>query len=283
MDTRVWLITGSARGMGAHFARRALAAGDCVAATARNPQAVTDALGTADNLLAVRLDVTDTASIAQAVDAVRERFGRIDVLVNNAGYGIFGALEETTDAETRAIFDTNVFGTMNVIRAVLPTMRAQGSGRIVNVASMAGYAADPGGALYDATKFAVVGLTEVLAAELAPFGIESMAVCPGMVRTGFFGGESLRAPAHLLPAYDGSAARGALEYCQSHDGRQYGDPAKVADLVYEVATADAPLPTWLPVGKDAVKKLFEKCDAMKAAVEPYRDRASAIAFPRDAK
>lgn len=283
MDERVWLITGASRGMGACFAKRALEEGDCVAASARRPEAITKALGESDRLLPVELDVTDRDSIAAAVDKVIATFGRIDVLLNNAGYGIFGALEETTDAETRAIYDTNVFGTMNVIRAVLPHLRERQSGRIVTIASMAGYATDPGGSLYDSTKFALVGLTEVLAQELKPFGIEAMAVCPGMVRTNFFGSNSLKVPAHLLPAYDGTPARGAMEYCLSHDGRQYGDPEKVAAFVYDVTTGTEPLPTWLPVGKDAMKKLFEKCETMMETVKPYYGRAAATSFPRAPK
>lgn len=280
MDKRVWLITGASRGMGASFAKQAADAGDYVVATARRPQAVVDALGARDNVLPVALDVTDQASIAAAVEAAADRFGRIDVLLNNAGYGIFGALEETTDAETRAIFDTNVFGTMNVIRAVLPVMRGQGSGRIVNLASMAGYAADPGGALYDSTKAALISLTQVLAQELAPFGIQAMAVCPGMIRTNFFGGDSMKVPAHLMDVYQGTPARGALEYCESHDGLQYGDPDKVAAFVYEVATANEPMPTLLPVGKDAMKKLFRTCEQLVEDAKPYFDRASATSFPR---
>jgi NAD(P)-dependent dehydrogenase (short-subunit alcohol dehydrogenase family) len=283
MDERVWLITGASRGMGACFAKKALEEGDCVAASARRPEAITEALGESDHLLPVELDVTDQDSIAAAVDKVIATFGRIDVLLNNAGYGIFGALEETTDAETHAIYDTNVFGTMNVIRAVLPHLRERQSGRIVTIASMAGYATDPGGALYDSTKFALVGLTEVLAQELKPFGIETMAVCPGMIRTNFFGSNSLKVPEHLLPAYDGTPARGAMEYCLSHDGHQYGDPEKVAAFVYDVTTSTEPLPTWLPVGKDAMKKLFEKCETMMEMVKPYYDRAVATSFPRTPK
>lgn len=269
--------------MGACFAKRALEEGDCVAAGARRPETVAEALGESSRLLPVALDVTDTSSIASAVKGAIDAFGRIDVLLNNAGYGIFGALEETSDAETRAIYDTNVFGTMNVIRAVLPAMRNQHAGRIVTIASMAGYATDPGGALYDTTKFALVGLMEVLSQELKPFGIESMAVCPGMIRTNFFGSNSMKVPAHTLPAYDGTPARGAMEYCLSHDGRQYGDPEKVAQLVYEVIADPDPLPTWLPVGKDAMKKLFEKCQTMTETAKPYYERSCATAFPRTLK
>ena len=269
--------------MGACFAKKALEKGDCVAAGARRPETVVQALGKSHCLLPVALDVTDANSIAAAVKSTIDTFGHIDVLLNNAGYGIFGALEETSDAETRAIYDTNVFGTMNMIRATLPSMRSRHSGRIVTIASMAGYATDPGGALYDTTKFALVGLMEVLSQELKPFGIESMAVCPGMIRTNFFGSSSMKVPERTLSAYDGTPARGAMEYCLSHDGLQYGDPAKVAELVYQVTTDPDPLPTWLPVGKDAMKKLFEKCQMMIETAKPYYERSCATAFPRAPK
>ena len=145
MAVRTWFITGASRGMGLEFARTALSNGQNVVATARKPETVVAALGDAENLFAVALDVTDLDSIDAAVQSAKERFGGIDILVNNAGYGIFGALEEITDAETRAIYDTNVFGTMNVTRAVLPHLRESEFARIVNIASMGGYSADAGG------------------------------------------------------------------------------------------------------------------------------------------
>ena len=282
MDSRIWFITGASRGMGLEFARVALANGQRVVATARKPQAVIDALGEDENLHAVALDVTDLESISSAVASAVERFGGIDILVNNAGYGIFGALEETTDAETRAIYDTNVFGPMNVIRASLPHLRQSGFARIVNIASMGGYATDPGGSLYDTTKFAIVGLTEVLESELAEFGIQCMVVCPGMIRTNFFDGSSLKRASRTLGAYEGSAAHAALEYCLSHNYRQHGDPVKVAELVFDVAMSER-MPLWLPVGKEAMKKLAAKCERMVAETAPYYDASCATSFPRPEK
>lgn len=266
--------------MGLEFARYALQQGHCVAATARNPHVVEEALSGFDNLLALRLDVTDQASISDAVKAATDRFGRIDILVNNAGYGIFGALEETTDEETRQIFETNLFGPLNVTRAVIPVMRSQKSGRIVNVASMAAFAADPGGTLYDTTKAALLSLTDVLSKELACFGIQAMCLCPGMIRTNFFGSNSLKTPANLMPEYEGTSARGAMEYCLSHDGQQYGDPVKVAALLFDVATSEH-MPVILPAGKDAVKKFLKVCDQGKQMVEPYIEKASNTSFPRE--
>ncbi len=270
----VWLITGASRGFGKEFAQTALDHGCSVAATARKPEVVSQALGEHERLLPVALDVTDQESIKAAIDTVIATFGRIDVLVNNAGYGIFGSLEETTDEETRAIYNTNVFGLMNVTRAVLPHMRKQQSGRIVNMGSMASFACDPGGSLYDSTKFAVAGLSEVLSLELKPFGIESMVVEPGMFRTNFFDGSSIRTPQHPLAAYDNTPARGAAEYCIGHNYQQNGDPRKACELVYRVVSSPDPLPVWLPVGKDAVKKFERKLTAMIESIQPYKQAAS---------
>lgn len=270
MESRVWLITGANRGLGLEFARVALEGGQKVVATARNPQQIAEALGTHENLLSVALDVTKLDSIAQAIERAVQAFGGIDVLVNNAGYGIFGALEETSDAETRAIYETNVFGPMNVIRAALPLLRASEHARIVNIASMAGYAADPGGALYDSTKAALISLTEVLAVELREFGIQCMAVCPGMFRTNFFDSTSLKRTATTLEAYEGSAAHSALDFCLSNNYQQHGDPYKAAQLVYDVAMSDS-MPRWLPIGKEAVKKLARKCQRMLEETEPYNE------------
>lgn len=275
MDSPVWLITGASRGFGNSFARVALANGCRVVATARKPAAVVASLGEHDDLLPVELDVTDTQSIKTAVAQAIEAFGRIDVLVNNAGFGIFGSLEETTDEEMRAIYETNVFGAMNVTRAVLPIMRAQGSGRIINMGSMASFACDPGGTLYDSTKFAIAGMSEALALEMKPFGIESMVVEPGMFRTNFFDGSSIRTPANPLAAYDGTPARGAEEYCLGHNYQQNGDPDKAAAFVYRVvADEDTPLPLWLPVGKDAFKKFEKKLTAMVESVSSCREEGS---------
>ncbi len=274
MDTPVWLITGASRGFGKAFAQAALEHGCRVAATARKPEAAISALGESDSLLPVKLDVTNQQEIDQAVSQVIKAFGRIDVLVNNAGYGIFGSLEETTDEETRAIFDTNVFGMMNATRAVLPQMRKQESGRIVNIGSMASFACDPGGALYDATKFSVAAVSEVLSMEMKPFGIECMVVEPGMFRTNFFDGSSIRTPSSPLAAYDGTPARGAEDYCLGHNYQQHGDPQKAAEFIYQVVSSPDPLPLWLPVGKDAVKKFEKKFTKMIESIQPYKEAAS---------
>ena len=274
MDTPVWLITGASRGFGSEFARCALEHGCRVAATARKPEAITQALGKHENLLPVALDVTKQDQIDKAIGTIIATFGRIDVLVNNAGYGIFGSVEELTDEETRAIFDTNVFGALNVTRAVLPSMRDQQSGRIIMVGSVASLACDPGGALYDAGKAALAAVSNVLRLEMKPFGIESMVIAPGMFRTNFFDGSSIKRPSQPLATYDNTPARDAEAYCLGHNYQQHGDPAKAAELVYQIASSPNPMPAWLPLGKDAVKKFEKTLTHMIDAIQPYKEQAS---------
>lgn len=270
----VWFITGASRGFGSEFARVALEHGCKVAATARKPEAVTQTLGEHENLLPIALDVTNQEQIDDAVKKAIDTYGRIDVLVNNAGYGIFGALEEINDAETRAIFDTNVFGAMNVTRAVLPHMRSQKSGRIVMLGSAASLACDPGGALYDTTKAALASLSNVLSLEMKPFGIQSMVIAPGMFRTNFFDESSIQRPTSPMSVYDNTPARGAEDYCLSNNYQQHGDPAKAAELVYQVVSSPEPMPAWLPLGKDAVKKYEKTLTRMIEALQPYKEAAS---------
>ncbi len=182
---RVWFITGASRGFGALIAEAALKAGDAVVATARDPNTVIRRLGARDRLLATRLDVTSEAEAHEAAGQAVKLFGRIDILVNNAGYGLLGAIEEASAAETANLFGTNVFGVLGVTRAVLPHMRRQRSGHIINVSSVGGYAGYPGWGVYGATKFALEGISEALAGEVAPLGIKVTVVEPGFFRTDF--------------------------------------------------------------------------------------------------
>jgi NAD(P)-dependent dehydrogenase (short-subunit alcohol dehydrogenase family) len=269
-----WFITGASRGLGAAIARHALDQGDDVVATARRPAAVTATLGESQHLLAVALDVTDEQQVQAAVQAAVDRFGRIDVVVNNAGRGLVGALEEITDAEARDQFDVNVFGTMNVIRAVLPTLRAQGSGAIVNLSSTAGLAGGPGSTMYNATKFAVEGITEGLREELAPFGVRVMVVEPGAFRTDFLDDSSLQLPATSIEAYDGTPAHDTVQWCLDNNHAQHGDPAKLAALLYDAATGPE-VPLRVPVGWDAVRTMEHRIAANTAQLAAWRDRALA--------
>ena len=200
MAQKVWMITGASRGFGAEIAKAVLAAGDKVIATARKINTL-DYLGKDSNVFPVALDVTDEAQAKKAVDAGLQQFGHIDVLVNNAGYGLFGAVEESSAQEVENIYRTNVFGLLNVTRAVLPSMREQKSGHIINISSLGGYSSYPGWGVYSSTKFAVEGLTESLHGELAPLGIHVTVVEPGFFRTDFLDSSSLIKTANVFNDY----------------------------------------------------------------------------------
>ena len=264
----VWFITGSSRGLGREIASAALAAGHRVVATARDSTAVTAALGEDERLLAVSLDVTDAAQIAAAVQAATDAFGRIDVLVNNGGFGLLGAVEEISDADTREVFDVNVFGLLAVTRAVLPVLRAQGSGRILNIGSIGGFAAIASSGIYGATKFAVEGITEALAAELADSGITATVVEPGAFRTDFLTPGSLRIVGPSIDAY-ASSAHAVIDKLSAMDGGQPGDPAKAATAILEVAGSANP-PLRIALGTDAVARVEAKLKLVAQELAEWR-------------
>ncbi|WP_085586466.1 MULTISPECIES: oxidoreductase [unclassified Pseudomonas] len=253
---RTWLITGASRGFGSLIAEHALRAGDAVIATARKPQDITDRLGEHPHLLAVRLDVTREDEAHQAVAESIKRFGRIDVLVNNAGFGVLGAVEETSASETERLFATNVFGLLNVTRAVLPHMRAQRSGRVINISSIGGYQAYMGWGVYGSTKFAVEGISEALHQELAPLGIHVTVVEPGFFRTDFLDEQSLIKTALVLPDYDDTVGK-MRTFAEAANHAQPGDPVKFAEAM--LALADAPNPPQrLALGSDTVARIEAK-------------------------
>lgn len=236
---RVWFITGASRGLGKEYVEIALANGDKVAAAARNAAKITQVFGENENLLPIQLDVTKQEQMSPAVQATLDAFGRIDILVNNAGYAIFGALEEVSDKEIRDLFDTCVFGVLNMSRAVIPVMRQQASGRIINVSSKAGLIGDPGDVAYNAAKFAVDGASEGMSKELADWGIQVMSLCPGSFRTDFRDSSvSLREPANIMEEYNGKLVHVAMDMSRAHQHDQIGDPKKAAKLIYEVATSE---------------------------------------------
>jgi NAD(P)-dependent dehydrogenase (short-subunit alcohol dehydrogenase family) len=272
-----WLITGASRGFGQRMVEAALAAGDQVIATARRPEAVIDAFPDAgENLFVHALDVADEAQAVAAVTAGARRFGGVDVLVNNAGYGVFGAVEELSDAEVRAVFDVNVFGLLNVTRAVLPILRAQGSGRIINIGSSAGIAVGAGRGIYGATKFALEAISEALRAELAPLGIKVTVVEPGSFRTDFLAHGNQRRPGNTVDAY--AATVGALQgLIDDNDGLQPGDPAKAVAAIRALAEADEP-PLRLPLGSDSLALFEQKATALGETVDAERSRASATDY-----
>jgi NAD(P)-dependent dehydrogenase (short-subunit alcohol dehydrogenase family) len=268
-DKQVWLITGAGRGMGIDIARAALAAGHAVVGTARNADSVTDALGEHDDLLAVDLDVTDPAAAHGAVAAAVQRFGRLDVLINNAGSFNAGFFEEMDPADFRAQIETTLFGPVNVTRAALPQMRAQRSGLVVTISSTAGIAST-GDFLtaYAASKFGVEGFMEALTTEIAPFDIRTMLVEPGFFRTELL---SPRSTNYAEPSIDDYAdrTRATVEGWQSMDGRQGGDPAKLADALVQLVALDEP-PLRFAAGADAVELFESKAQLLLDQADAHR-------------
>lgn len=204
---RVWFITGASRGFGALIAKAALDDGNAVVATGRNAATIAERLGESPALLTVALDVTDEAQAKAAVEAAVGKFGRIDVLVNNAGFGLLAAVEESSDAEVRRIYETNVFGLLNVTRVVLPVMRKQRSGHVINTSSILGYQAAAGVGVYSSTKFAVEGITEALHAELKPLGIHATMIEPGFFRTDFLDASSLVVGKTIISDYEETSGK----------------------------------------------------------------------------
>ncbi|MGW9134530.1 SDR family NAD(P)-dependent oxidoreductase [Streptomyces sp. NPDC055681] len=271
-----WFVTGSSRGIGAEIARAALAEGNNVVVGVRNPERVPDDLKNSDKVFAVALDVTDNDSIPQAIEAAVGRFGGIDVLVNNAGRGLLGALEETSDTEARSLFDLNVFGLINVTRAVLPVMRKQGSGKLVHIGSRSGFEGEPGVSMYSASKFAVAGVSEALSLEMAPFGIQSMVVEPGVFRTDFLDASSLSVSANRIADYDNTPAHVTLDWIDQANHTQLGDPVKGAALIVEVASTEK-LPTHLYLGRDTLERLEVKYRQVQEDLAPWREKSAATA------
>jgi len=265
---KIWFITGASRGFGALIAERALTKGDGVVATARSPAAIAKRFGEHANLLAVALDVTVEDQAVSAAKAAIDRFGRIDVLINNAGFGLMGAVEEASAAEIEAVYRTNVFGLLTVSRAVLPYMRRERSGRILNLSSIGGYRGAAGFGVYSSTKFAVEGLSEAMHGELGPLGIHVTVVEPGYFRTDFLDPSSLSVSSTQISDYEATAGKvrtvaGGLNH------NQPGDPSKLADVI--IAFADAPNPpVRLPLGSDTVAVIEAKHRADSLILSEWR-------------
>ncbi|CAG9185326.1 oxidoreductase [Cupriavidus pampae] len=268
-NAKVWFVTGASRGFGALIVRDALARGDNVVATARNPQQVTDVLGEHPNLLAVKLDVTNEVEAAAAVEAAVARFGRIDVLVNNAGFGVLGAVEETSLAEARRLFETNVFGVLAVSRAVLPQMRRQRSGHVINISSLGGYGAYFGWGVYGSTKFAVEGITEAMSQELAPLGIHVTVVEPGFFRTDFLNDNSLVSTVARIDDYADTVGK-MRDVAADLNHKQPGDPQKFSKAILQLADTETP-PLRLPLGTDAIARIEQKHSFVERELAQWRE------------
>jgi NAD(P)-dependent dehydrogenase (short-subunit alcohol dehydrogenase family) len=275
-DKKVWFITGAGRGMGVDIAKAGLAAGNAVVATGRRPEAVEQALGGGqDDLLVVKLDITSPADALAAVQAADERFGRIDVLVNNAGNFYAGFFEEISSEDFRAQIETTLFGPMNVTRAVLPVMRAQLSGLVVAISSIAGIVGVEFNTAYAASKFGVEGWIESLTPEVAPFGIRTMLVEPGFFRTELLTPESTN---YAEPSIDDYAERTeqTVAVWNSMNGQQGGDPAKLAEALVRLAGQDEP-PLRFVAGADAIATVEQKAKDLLAQADAYRELSSNLA------
>ena len=274
---KVWLITGCVRGLGRALAEAVLARGDRLVATAREAQSLASLQQLApQRVQAHALDLGREQQVTGVVAAAIAAFGRIDVLVNNAGYGLAGAVEEVSDAEARAQLDANVFGTLSLVRAVLPGMRARGSGHILQISSASGFVSSPGLGLYNASKFALEGYSEALAQEVAPFGIRVSIIQPGPFRTDW-AGPSLATPRHSIAAYADTAHK-TIATLNGYSGKQPGDPAKAAAAMIEVVESAHP-PLRLPLGEGALNRIRGKLKALTEELAAWEQLTLATSFP----
>src|SRR5277367_6881826 len=274
----VWFITGCSTGFGRELSVILLKRGYRVVVTARDKAKVDDIVAGDDkNGLALKLDVDKQDESDAAVKAAAARFGRIDVLVNNAGYGYLAAIEEGDDADIRAMFETNVFGLAHLTRAVLPLMRAQGAGHVVNITSMGGVVSNAGVGYYNATKFAVEGLSEALSKEVAPLGIKVLIVEPGPFRTDW-AGRSLKTPKHPIEAY-AETAIARRRATQSYSGSQPGDPVRGAEAIIKTVESSDP-PLRLVLGAVALGMIRTKLDAMRAEIDAFEAVTLAADYPK---
>lgn len=266
-NRKTWFVTGASKGLGLVLVKQLLMAGYQVAATSRNTVSLMEAVGfQGDAFLPLSVELHSDESVAAAIGQTERHFGRIDVVVNNAGYGIGGSMEELTDKEVRDSFDINVFGTIHVIRHVLPVMRRQGSGHIINISSIAGIAPSAGWSIYGAAKHAVIGLTEVMADDVRHLGIKVTLVAPGAFRTNFNNPDSLVLSQRKIDAY--SEVRSLQEKFAAKSGTQAGDPAKAAKAMIEISEMAQP-PLYLLLGSDAYARAFAKLDLLSSSYKEW--------------
>lgn len=270
----IWFITGISRGLGRELARAVLAQGDVVIGTTRDGKADLEPAGA--ELHVLPLEVTDRSQAKEIVTRAHELYGRLDVIVNNAGYGLLGAVEEASEAEARQVFEVNFWGTLNVIAAALPLLRAQRGGHIINLSSIAGLAPMAGSGLYAAAKSAVEGLSQSLAQEVGPLGIKVTVVEPGAFRTDFLSERSIRTSAARIEDYAPTAGA-VVAYLEKIAGKQPGDPARGARAILEAARAEAP-PMHLVLGTDALRRTREKQQKLAADLERWEGVARSTDF-----
>ena len=275
---KTWFITGASRGFGALFVKEALDRGDNVVAAARNPQVLAEKFSGRPNLLAIKLDVTNDDQAREAIRQAVVRFGRIDVLINNAGFGVLGAVEEISGAEVEAVYRTNVFGLLSVTRAALPQFRHQRSGHIINISAIAGYQSWPGWAVYASTKFAVEGISEGLAMEVKPLGIKVTIVEPGFFRTDFLDSQSLNIGPTVIEDY--AETTGAMRQAAvSSNHKQPGDPARMAKALLRIVDAPNP-PLRMPFGSDTVATIEAKNAFVAGELNNWRTLAISTDFAK---
>ncbi|WP_294208746.1 SDR family NAD(P)-dependent oxidoreductase [uncultured Chryseobacterium sp.] len=263
METnKVWFVTGASKGLGFELVKKLLSEGFRVAATSRSVDSLISSFGEAsESFLPLGMDITDNSDVKSSVARTVEHFGNLDVIVNNAGYGQLGTLEELTDEEAKANFDVNVFGSLNVIRNAMPYLREQRSGNIFNISSIGGYAGNfPGWGIYCSTKFAVAGFTEALAEEIRPFGVHATVVYPGYFRTDFLTQESAKTPAHSIEAYE-SARNSEQAHLNEINGNQPNDPVKAAEALIALSKEGHP-PVHFLLGIETQEFLNNKIEAI---------------------
>ena len=277
-NKKVWFVTGASKGLGLSLVTRLLSEGYSVAATSRNIAELQKAINQEhDTFLPLEVDLVNENSVEAAISKAIEKFGKLDVVVNNAGYGQLGTLEELSDLEIRQNFDTNVFGSLHVIRKVMPYLRVQKSGIIINIASIGGLTGEfAGWGIYCATKFAVVGFTEALAAEIKEFGVKATVVYPGYFKTDFLNGRSLRTPKNEIDAYT-VARQLQTTHVKDINGNQPGDPEKAALALVELAKMENP-PIHLVLGSDAFRIAGNKLQELQSEVADYKSLSTSTDY-----
>lgn len=271
MNTKkVWLVTGASKGLGLSLVKKLLKEGFRVIATSRNKHALIQELGDVSDLfLPIEVNLSDNEDVKNAIATSMTHFGKLDVIVNNAGFGQIGTLEELTDEEARSSFDINVFGSLNIIRNAMPYLRQHKSGHIFNIASIGGFSGGfAGWGIYCATKFAVAGLTESLAEEVKGFGIKATVVYPGYFRTDFLAKGSVQTPQHTIAAYE-AARQSEQAHLNDIDGHQPNDPDKAADALIAISKSENP-PVHLFLGSDAYDIVYKKIDILTNDIEQWK-------------